>query len=53
MSSIGSNRFSLVLRVLVDATRARLAELEAAYTIDKAGVDSLQAGLFQRLRTWH
>ena len=41
------------LRVLVDAARARLAELETAYTIDKARVDSLQAGLFQRLRTWH
>ena len=41
------------LRVLVDAARARLAELEAAYTIDKARVDSLQAGLFQRLRKWH
>ena len=40
------------LRVLLDAARARLAELEAAYTIDKARVDSLQAGLFQRLRTW-
>jgi len=40
------------LRVLVDAARARLAEPEAVYTIDKARVDSLQAGLFQRLRTW-
>ena len=39
-------------RVLVDAARARLAELEAAYTIDKARLASLQAGLFQRLRTW-
>ena len=39
--------------MLVDAARARLAELETAYTIDKARVDSLQAGLFQRLRTWH
>ena len=36
-------------RVLVEAARARLAELEAACTIDKARVDSLQAGLFQRL----
>jgi len=36
----------------VDAGRARLAALEAAYTIDTARVDSLQAGLFQRLRTW-
>jgi len=40
------------LRVLVDAARGRLAELETAYPIDKARVDSLQAGLFQRLRTW-
>ncbi len=52
MSSIGSDRFSLVLRVLMDAARARLAELETAYTIDKARMDSLQASLFQRLRTW-
>ncbi len=36
----------------MDAAPARLAELEAAYTIDKTRVDSLQAGLFQRLRTW-
>ena len=40
------------LRVLVDAARARLAELETAYTIDKARVGGMQAGLFQRLRTW-
>jgi len=40
------------LRVLVDAARARLAELETAYTIAKARVDSLPAGLFQRLRKW-
>ena len=39
----------LGLRVLVDAARARLAELETACTIDKARVDSLQASLFQRL----
>jgi len=39
------------LRVLVDAARARLAALEAAYTIDKARGDSVQASLFQRLRT--
>ena len=38
--------------MLVDAARARLAALESAYTIDKARVDSLQASLFQRLRTW-
>ncbi len=39
------------LREMVNAARARLAELEVAYTIDKAKVDSLQASLFQRLRT--
>ena len=39
------------LREMVDTARARLAELEAAYTIEKARVDSLQASLFQRLRT--
>ena len=38
------------LRATVEAARARLAELEASYTIEKAKVDSLQAGLFQRLR---
>jgi hypothetical protein len=40
------------LRARVEAARARLAEVEAAYTIDKAKVDSLQASLFQRLRTY-
>lgn len=40
------------LRARVDAARARLAEVEAAYTIDKAKVDSLQASLFQRLRIY-
>jgi len=40
------------LRGMVDAARARLAEVEAAYTIDKAKVDKLQASLFQRLRTF-
>ena len=39
------------LRARVDEARARLAEVEAAYTIDKAKVDKLQASLFQRLRT--
>ena len=38
------------LRVLVDAARARLAELEAAYTIDKAKVEAMKARLFARLR---
>ncbi len=38
------------VRTLVDAARARLAELEATYTIEKAKVDSLQASLFKRLR---
>jgi hypothetical protein len=41
------------LRALVDAARSRLAELEAAYTIEKAKVDSLQARLFSRLRQYH
>ena len=40
------------LRVRVDEARARLAEVEAAFTIDKAKVDGLQASLFQRLRTY-
>ena len=40
------------LRARVEVARARLAEVEAAYTIDKAKVDSLQASLFQRLRTY-
>ncbi len=38
------------LRALVDAARARLAELEVAYTIEKANVDALQGSLFKRLR---
>ena len=41
------------LRTRVDAARARLAELEAAYTIDKAKVDSLHANLFKRLRPFY
>jgi len=41
------------LRALVDAARARLAELESAYTIEKAKVDGLQARLFNRLRQHH
>jgi len=38
------------LRALIEAARARLAEIEAAYTIEKAKVDRLQARLFERLR---
>ncbi len=38
------------LRALVEAARNRLAELEAAYTIEKAKVAGLQASLFRRLR---
>lgn len=38
---------------LVAAARARLAELQAAYTIEKAKVDALQARLFGRLRQHH
>ena len=41
------------LRALVDAARARLAELEAGYTVEKAKVDGLQARLFSRLRQHH
>jgi hypothetical protein len=41
------------LHARVDAARARLAELEAAYTIEKAKVDGLQARLFSRLRPQH
>lgn len=40
------------LRALVAAARERLAELEAAYTVEKANVDSLQATLFKRLRAY-
>ncbi len=40
------------LRSRVDEARARLAELDAAYTIEKAKVGSLQASLFARLRTY-
>jgi len=38
------------LRVLIEAARGRLAELEASFTIEKAKVDGVQARLFQRLR---
>jgi len=38
------------LRALVDAARARLAELEAGFTIEKAKVEALKARLFARLR---
>jgi len=39
-----------VLRGLIAASRARLAELEAAYTAEKNHVSALQARIFQRLR---
>ena len=38
------------LRALVDAGRARLAELEAGFTIEKAKVEAMKARLFARLR---
>ena len=38
------------LRGLIEASRARLAELEAAYTSEKNHVTALQAKIFQRLR---
>jgi len=40
------------VRELVDAARSRLAQLETAFTIEKARVDSLQASLFKRLRPY-
>jgi DNA polymerase-3 subunit epsilon len=40
-------------RALVNAARARLAELQAAYTVQKSKVDGLQARLFGRLRQYH
>lgn len=39
------------LCAMVASARGRLAELEAAYTSEKARVDALQAVLFQRLRS--
>lgn len=50
--AVPENRDPRRLRELVDAARARLAEVETAFTIDKAKVDSFQASLFQRLRTY-
>ena len=41
------------LHALVDGARARLAELESTYTIQKAKVDGLQALLFSQLREYH
>ncbi len=41
------------LRVLVEAARVHLAGLEAAYTVEKAKVDGVQARLFIRLRPHH
>ena len=38
------------LRTLVDASRARLAELEAGFTIEKAKVEAMKARLFAPLR---
>ncbi len=38
------------LRGLVDAARARLAELEAEFTVEKAQIGALKARLFSRLR---
>ena len=37
------------LRALVDAARARLAELEAGFTIEKVKVEAMKARLFARL----
>ncbi len=38
------------LRVLVEAARGRLAELEAGFTVEKAQVEAMKARLFVRLR---
>jgi len=38
------------LRVLVDAARERLAELETWFTVEKAQVEAIKARLFARLR---
>ena len=38
------------LRDWLDAARARLAELEAGFTIEKAKVEAMKARLFARLR---
>ncbi len=38
------------LRALVDTARARLAELEAGFTVEKAKVEAMKARLFARLR---
>ena len=38
------------LRTLVEAGRARLAELEAGFTVEKAKVEAMKARLFARLR---
>ncbi len=38
------------LRMLVEAARARLAELEAGFTIEKAKLEAMKARLFARLR---
>ena len=38
------------LRTLVESGRARLAELEAGFTIEKAKVEAMKARLFVRLR---
>lgn len=38
------------LRELIGVSRARLAEMEAAYTSEKTNVTALQARIFQRLR---
>jgi hypothetical protein len=41
------------LRGLIAASRARLADLEAAYTAEKNNVTAIQARLFQNLKTQH
>ena len=49
-SNIQTNPELQRLRALVDAARARLAELEAGFTIERANVEAMKARLFARLR---
>ena len=50
LSNTEMNYESQRLRALLDAARARLAELEAGFTIEKAKVEAMKARLFAGLR---
>ena len=52
-SLIASNGNLEQLHARVAEARARLAELETAYTVEKSKVDALQARLFARLRPYY